>query len=493
MGGKSAPKSEGTQAKKILRTDIEPRPTQDTGGTPGSEQIEPPVQDTEMAAVMPQAGGGVPGGTGASQQSYVIKAPQGPEFDIVYNKAFQLYTAGFQFTNVNEAFIEPPNIRWECFRNCGKFTTPLACINPSAKEIYMTQREFQEMPSGAYATRCEVKVTPVGYRLPFATNEAASSYANSQTLVQIGSAVGINKVMNGFIAAYTSDPGDLTLPTGNPNTSIPRYENILYGNEQAIGTQVGIPRHWNRYWMMVNNTASKRCPNLSQFVKIQNINDVKGTPVVNFEYNFKNGLLKDPETNPIDTAAPGENKNYGLPEGKVPQLFFLRRQDNKTTVLQQLNGMIYNYETEIERCSFQTRHAGQTVSSDAVPLVYFGVYPVQKNAALSPTPEFADVVVQWCIETKLYVKVNQNLLHPNLDVRSINSYDPVHMTGDATQLDYLGGTRFAYICGRHVWSAEPSGTFKWAQPTFYDAQPKELTEEEERPPEKTPKRIFNKK
>ena len=45
-------------------------------------------------------------------------------------------------------------------------------------------------------TTCPIKVTPLGYRLPFATNETDSTYTNSQTLIQIGYGIGINNQMN---------------------------------------------------------------------------------------------------------------------------------------------------------------------------------------------------------------------------------------------------------------------------------------------------------
>ena len=129
--------------------------------------------------------------------------------------------------------------------------TPLNVVDPNQLVWYMSQTEYNLMPKGAYATQIKMKVTPLGYRLPFATNDAASGYANAQTLVQIAHGVGLEHSFPVAMMSYTAADNDLTKVTGvtDPWASKDRLHTMLYGTgaNAAIPAVYGVPRHNNSY------------------------------------------------------------------------------------------------------------------------------------------------------------------------------------------------------------------------------------------------------
>lgn len=399
--------------------------------TPGAA----PGADVEM--VEPQAGGGVPGGTGSSQMPIAITQGRADSTSIKFCKTFQVYTAGFRFATFTNDFINPANVDFSKIIDptCTFLATPLAVVNPNCPEWFISPAEWDRLPSGAYATRVEVKITPLGYRLPFATNEAASTYANSQTLVQIIKGVGINNQMNCFNTGYVADSSELTKITGTQQCS--DLTNLLYGQAPQLGCNIGIPRHLNSYLTLFYPTTgnSKQTPNLLQMASITNVNDVKGTPAIQYEYNFKCGVLKPPQTSQYANCIKTDtidNPSIGtIPEGNNPSGFWTRANGSGTSArgLEMYGeGQQYSvsvaYQTMIEKSPYLSRNYGDHSTPDHPPLITFGVMPVQSNAALAAVPSFADVVAQWEVETCIYITYNYAYVLPDLDLFYFKSWDP---------------------------------------------------------------------
>lgn len=416
-------------------------------------ELDEPVQDPGIssaggeAMAMPQAGGSVPGGTGSSVNPITITQQREDTNSLTFKKTFQVYTAGFQFGKQTESFWTTPNFDWSQLLGSGGtsdpnlqvLTTPLAVVNPSACQWFMSNREWDSLPPGAYATHCSIKVTPLGYRLPFATNEATSTFANSQTLVQIVSGVGINNQMDCMINQYTTDPSDLSKPTGQQGVTRDYLQKLLYGSDIDIGSNMGIPRHLNMYLTLIHS-HDQATPNLLPLVNIRNINDTKGTPSINYDYSYKMGVLKAPSRAHYSALL---QNNVVLREGNNPMGWWARNllqnvdtlptgrglsmwaedgaKENNTS--QQI-GFDFAYQTRIEKADVMTRNMNDRASPDAPPLITFGCMPVQSNAALAPTATFADVVVQWQIETTLHVNYHLNYLDPVIDIFYIQSWDP---------------------------------------------------------------------
>ena len=431
------------------------------------------IGDASMSSMPePQAGGSIPGGTGSSQLPVSITTEQQPNVSFKYCKTFQLYSAGYQFVNQsNSGFYKPPNLDWSSLISdsyTGVYSTPLAVLNPGMAQLYMTNAEFDQLPLGSYATHCEIKVTPLGYRLPFTTNEATSTFANSQTLVQVATATGLNTIMNGFVGSYTTDPADLTRPTGSSaNSDVP--EVTLYGLDGGIGANMGVPRHWNHYWTMLTpappglSPSTVASPNLLNHMKVENVNDVKGTPLVNYSYKFRNGILKFPSTTQFNYF----NDATNLPEGNyMPgwKTRIIQSTGITTPRRQELYGdatqkdtsglaaaIQTSIKTDIEKADTCTRQYNDPTHPDRPPLVFFGVLPVQSNPALAPTATFADIVVQWQVQTCLYITYQANYVHPLLDIYYIKSWDPNLGSINYTGAQFQSNT-YALISNRKWWS-----------------------------------------
>lgn len=462
------------QQRNIAGTSIDLTQEEAQVPTPSQPSTATPVQSADVSnsgtvvdmAVEPQAGGGVPGGTGSSQVPSVVTAEHLPDIEYKFCKTFQVYTAGFTFKKFGTSFFRPPNVDFSGVLRDGAaaaLATPMAVLDPNALEIYMTPYEWSQLPLLAYATRAEIKVTPQGFRLPFATNEAASTYANSQTLVQLISSVGLNNIMNGMVCQYTVDPAKTTEVAGNHAPSVNDFADDLYGLEGSIGANTGVPRHLNRYFAVLfdDRMTDVRAgtPNLMQHVNIQNVNDVKGTPVINYEHNFKCGVLKTPSRSQTSIL----NAESVIFEGNNPAGLWTRLPNAPESATNRNISMYgetnpnssnanpgMNYYTMIEKAQFMSRQWGHRMTPDYAPLPMFGVMPVQSNAPLAASATFTDVAVIWQIETCLYVKSQLNTIHPNLDVFYLKSWDPQLLIKDFRTQTFNGSFIYALISNRRV-------------------------------------------
>lgn len=418
--------------------DMGKRQRTDEGPMEGTSE----VTSTNSGAVNPQAGSSLPGGTGSDVMATIIKNPHIETVKMCFNKTFQMYTGGFQFRQFTIDEFFPGNVFSGVFDSTAKlFATPLACIDPGSLWLYITPSQFNQLPLFSHAKSCGIKVTPLGYRLPFQTNEASAGYANSQTLVQCCSAVGLNTIMNCTLTNYATDPSDPTL-ISSTLASEPNYEALMYGNvNDPVGAVTGVPKHFNQYTgiLQSRNTAAgalTEAPLLTDFIKIQNVNDCKGVPLINFGHEFKNGMLKWP---PLQsqrmilngTAAQGHGR---LAEGMVYEIpsqydaIPLDTQGRITASEQKFDiqsdfTQFYNYT--IEKSYWMQNQVGQSQTPDYSPFVHFGCMPVPSNFALAPTETFAGAVIQWQIETCLEVEVNLNSLDSYAQVPYIKGWDPI--------------------------------------------------------------------
>lgn len=424
----------------------------------------------------PQAGGSTPGGTGSQVVATIVRNPRIEKISLTFSKRFQLYTGGF---------------RWETFKNNDLFTnsdareitllgpdnttlvTSIGCLNPDLLALYMSPIEFANLPFGAYAHTANIKVTPLGYRLPFATNESKSNYANSQTIVQIMSGVGINTQMPVIEASYVlgTEPTDVA----NLLSAVPAgsFDGVLYGDTSVhgnahIGACCGIPQEWNNYISVPIFSAdstgqSLNFPMLTNYFNIQNINDCKGTPIINYSYSTKNGLLKmhrlawqrrtlargsdlnfhaleDGFNNsrPVQYNDNGYNNVPSVPPA-TPHVFARGKQS-----IQPFTELDYN--SRLEKSHWMVRNDGQNITADRPPLCTFGVLPVESGAVLGTTKSYAAVVGLWDVQTSLEVSINMDYINAGSYCLNNAAFDPV------TKAIYNGQDKYAtpavYICNK---------------------------------------------
>lgn len=420
----------------------------------GNEDVEDNKDEAPEIEVdtkqVPQTGSSMPGGTGSDVIATILENPGTTHASLIYRKAFQIYTAGFKFKVLD-------NHSWtSVFHNGTKMLcTPLVDISPNERSWFIDPMEDSIMPLNTWAKRCRIKVTPLGYRLPFATNEAASSFANSQTLVQIAYGVGLNKILNYVSTGVKVNVSDLT-----DISDFQTRENaskMLYGNDGAdtdIPASVGIPRHYNSYISFPHSDATGK-PSLLRYINIRNVNDCKGVPVIDYTYKYKCAPLKNADVSVREQA------HFPILEGFTTALptrlggrYNAKSESSALSATScipygRTKTQAFGYETILEKSQLMQRNVGDSNTPDAPPTLTFGVLPVQSNAALSPTATFANVVVQWYIETELEVEHSPVSIFPFANMPNIQAWDPNFCSADMLGAAWANNS-CAYVAGRRT-------------------------------------------
>lgn len=374
-------------------------------------QLETPLEENNESSgniapmQEPQAGGSIAGGTGSSiGNDNVLTTNLSSTASITFENCFQIYSGAFQFSRRTDTFFS--RVPGTDF-----FSTPLCVINPSLLCLYMNVYQFKELPKIAYATHAEINITPLGYRLPFATNEAASGYANSQTVVQIAKGIGLERHIPMAVVGYSNTDSDPTSIEGfNENIDL---ESSIWGNKTQIGAVTGIPRHYNQYASVMQSTGATGSPMLLKFIDVYNCNDVKGSNFIQYKYDFKNGLLTSPTTyGDINNILSQQELLLGVYRGPITTT--IKNQKLQTEQLQYPDTNNFGYWDLIEKSYFFSNTLGQEQSPRQPPLIYFGVFPVQSNAALTSKATFSPAVVMWKVSTKLNVRINTNYMYDSM-------------------------------------------------------------------------------
>lgn len=368
----------------------------------------------------PDYGSSLPGGSGADVRGVKITdhdaAPVG---SLRFAHTFQIQTPAIQFKQfANAAKYVPTGAKL--------LSTPLVTVDPNTLALYMTPQEFSDLPTHSWAETCHIKCTPLGYRAPFATNDPSSSFANSQTIVQAVHAVGLNKIFNCVVSPYKV--ADATPTVGTPDTTA-----TLPGGDELYNSSAncGEPIWWNSFTsiMMANGD---NYPNLLKYIQVQNVNDTKGVPLINYEYNFKSSRLKL-----NNTSAQTRNTYHGIvPEAVNPVGFGLRNADwNKTTgATYRTAGItsggnlsdpssLFTYKTGIEKSWWTQNNFGNSQTPDAPPLIGIGTMPVSTQTKIDAYT-YSPLMIIWQIECMLHVRYNINYTVPNVPRDIIQSWDP---------------------------------------------------------------------
>lgn len=396
---------------------------------PGPSAAKRPADS--MMEFSPEEGSSIAGGTGASVlPGCKIRGPSSSDASrVVYKKAFQIYSGGYQFQHIDTAALNGAFTRALFTPGVTATETPLNVVDPNQIVWYMSKVEHDLLPRGAYATHMKMKVTPLGYRLPFATNDAASGYANAQTLVQIAHGVGLEHSFPVAMMSYTAADTDLTKITGvtDPFAQNDRLHTMLYGTgaNAAIPAAYGVPRHNNSYAVVISPDKDEKIL-LDQFYTIQNINDIKGTPIINYSYETKNGLISRPYnwvTGSLQDKAMIENGFQGA-KAVIEQS---KTQHPELPKFTNSSGpYVYNDHLGIEKSFEYQTQVGMEQSAVLPPRLYFGCMPVQSNAPLSSTAAFSPAVVQWYIETELHVTIPMKPITQNqYGYFPLTAWDPV--------------------------------------------------------------------
>nr|UCS96320.1 MAG: VP1 [Parvoviridae sp.] len=433
-----------------------------TGSSTGGASVDTGSSRTRSSNTsgMPggQSGSSEPGGQGADVGGSLIirDSESAPRGKLRFKHTFQIQTPSVQFTSINtSAAFVPKN----CVLGTNFLSTPLCTIDPNQLALYMTQAEYGQLPGHSWAEKCRIKCTPLGYRAPFATNEPTSVFANSQTVVQCCYAIGLNKIFNGVLAPYTfTSPtkpanfnGDAKLPAGTQ----------IYESPATCGEAIW----WNSFYSVMYD-PSDGWPTLSKFINVTNINDCKGVPAVNYEYNFKNGRLKY-----RNKTAQSKYWNGIIPEGNNNIMYSYRGLNQSSpaaraakwdSVSGQTLGTsddmatLFGYDSVIEKAAFVTNNAGNSMTPDSPPLVHVGVMPLSTDMTQG-TYNYAPLIAIWEIECELTVGYSMDYVSSVGEIDMIQASDPIcdlfflknqeNETKSNSPNVYISGRRISIITG----------------------------------------------
>lgn len=402
----------------------------------------------------PQAGGSVPGGTGSSTDlGYSIETERQPGQHAIFNKTFQLNSAALKLVRLNRNNVTDTNLGALVTANTHIWTTPLMTLNPNIMQLYMSKAEYEALPPWAYATHCEIVVTPSGFKLPFGTNEAATTYANSQTYIKIGWGIGLNNKYNCLLSGIETATDDLVTPTAlddagfDPNAT-------FYGTDGSIGCNMGVERSFNRYLSIITANFTSP-PNLINEICMKNAVDVRGSTIINYKHDFKNGLLKVNANVQQNVISDGLTMPLGFQHNTYGTKSFNRTATATYQPNQEFSTGLQNYPTmaygdPIEKSVGLIRQLSHMTTPDEPPLVSFGVWPVQSNPFNAATATFANVSFTWDVRTKLHVSYNYNYVGPEWHAPFLKSYDPMWVTDDfgTTNPYYVPWLSSFYISNR---------------------------------------------
>lgn len=416
----------------------------------------------------PQAGGSTPGGTGSQVVATIIRNPRTKKVTQIFSKRFQFYTGGFTyelFSNKELFGSESHRLSILLGPDNKTLVTSIGALSPDFLGLYMTPIEYTNLPYWSYAKSMRIKITPLGYRLPFATNEATSTYANSQTIVQIASGVGLNTQMPVIEAGYNiADSSPTDVVTLKDVTLAEEYADLLYGNinatgEAALGACVGKPVNWNCYTSIpvfaADSVAEKHnLPLLTNFLNIQNINDCKGTPVIDYKYDTKNGLIKwralayprrilargtASQWIGLDTgfnsSIPTKRVDKGVDGNSANTSFEWTREPEAVLTAA-------DYGQRIEKSHWMVRNDGQSITADRPPLLHFGVLPIESSPVLATTKKWAAVAAMWEIETELEVVVANDFIQGGSYIQCNKAYEPIQKLTYNFQKDFQTPTLY---------------------------------------------------
>lgn len=178
---------------------------------------------------------------------------------------------------------------------------------------------------------------------------------------------------------------------------------------------------------------------LTNFLNIQNINDCKGFPVINYSYSTKNGLLKwDPLAFQRKIIARTSGTDWHAIDNGFNSSIAVRNSDKalastKPTTKQEFefveqpmqNLLEPTYDMRLEKSHWMVRNDGQNLTADRPPLLHFGVLPLQSNPALATTPKWSSVAAIWEVECELDVTMNNDFVNAGNYFLNNAAFDPV--------------------------------------------------------------------
>ena len=388
----------------------------------------------------------------------IYKMPlQNTQAHVTYKKSFMLQSESLKWRrgdHYNEAGNAIGSGDW-ISTTTDTMNTGYCTMDPNYPAWYMSEAEFNLLPAGSYAKGMRVRITPKGFRMPFATGDNGTNFANSDTLVQISWGVGAEYHCPAFISHVTAgtDFVSITGTTFIGNVDLAQRLYNLSGGQEDVAACYNIPRHLNHY-------ASFLLPvhqdlNIGQYFAVGDANDLKNKPIIEYKYELKNGMLKLPN-NWLPNLVKNPSGAYsGVVSGmNIPGTYTQQVNAGTVDAISPLfnatpASLTIDYYSPLEKSPVLANQVTNEQSAQCPPWIYFGGLSVQSNPVLAATPSFSSCVHTWCVETELDIVIPLSPLtvHGSIPFFPLSYYDPKTLTEDVT--NYLPSLRYAGRYGFH--------------------------------------------
>lgn len=366
------------------------------------------------------------------------KPPQLNGNQVVFSGSRLMYSWGYNFgvqdvVDPNDVAV-PPTVKQKWLQ------TPMAYIPVDWVPFYMSKSEFDDLPLQSRIVKVSAKVIPWGSRTSFTTAAETSKPATAQHIVTGICGIGLNTEMSWANRDVTNDDS-MTISTSskfNDGTLIEKYWGKA-NDFTVIPTCFGAIRSMDSYGgpvvdpqLVTPASDSQGFCFLDRHVNRFDMAYQKGKPILNYEYEPKDGFLK--RKNPmlcrhrtalgqeiyVSDALAGADAKYGANtalDSTTGQLTL------KSYPLQNVfdSSSYLSYNQIVEKGNF-THRLQKEQGCKPQPQIHCGILPVFAN-----TPTSTGIICAaafWQIDYECVVEVNfgsflplQNLLPPTINHR----------------------------------------------------------------------------
>nr|QVW56814.1 MAG: VP4 [Dendrocopos leucotos parvoviridae sp.] len=360
------------------------------------------------------AGAGISGAAGLTFVSPVNNSESGI---YTYQKKFFKYTYGLAHTMINSGGI-------------GRYITPYAYIPVDWLPFYLTPAEYQAIPMNSKVVGVNCKITLMGTRTAFDHGTTLSGTATTEYVPICKYAIGLNTRV--FI-----ENNSVTLKSAEPMTvesvARPKLNEQMQKLYDDYPPATEVPRHHNWYGCYTYNTqkvngsaADTRSEyglyRMDHVLKTAMVNKVLGTPLINYSYRPRTGMIK-PGKLPM-------TMNYSDPDGKFPAgvsstvipyahnvPHFAEITTEKGNV--RMNGALAsidrnyatrvegNYQQQLEQYIHIDPQTGTASSNFSVqPQVHIGLLATPALNPATETAQYLNSCLYYLIETSIQIKHN---------------------------------------------------------------------------------------
>lgn len=339
-----------------------------------------------------------------------------------------------------------------------QISTPLALIPVDYLPFYISEAEYNMLPTTSKVIKVNCSVTPLGTRTAFDTGTTLSGTATSE-YVPIGLvAEGLNKSFYGKNCSYTVSATDAMKVNGIEDINIKEMKDKYYNHisSNALCVPQNITEYYVHEWNRSSNpdttkytdylVHNKGCVRMDEKVHQFLINQAVGQPIANYEYVTKSGIIKKGKEHyvPYTRKAYKIHSNKVRPYSAALQFFKANNKivpgdigiDKTMTAPAVINNIDENYCRTIE--SYGTYHPNRGgFGYDAQPQLHVGIIATPQLKPSENNITYLNSACYWKIECSIEISFNisscfgkgSSVSWP-LEVELLTNWDRGYTTGE---------------------------------------------------------------